>query len=178
MQSGATQWRRRRRELLRCASAHTVLRGAVEQCGALPAVACTHSAPLRCLGRRCTVAAPQPTQCSPHRLPLLLPQVRVPGSADGVGVDKDPLQQLSNVKMCMMCQAQGTVKRQYGFRVMDEQCENCNGEGCIITRPPSTADKIAKVEALIASATDLDSLQRCVHMRMHVLHGHGHAHVS
>ena len=118
-------------------------------------------------------AAPQPTQCSPHRLPLLLPQVRVPGSADGVGVDKDPLQQLSNVKMCMMCQAQGTVKRQYGFRVMDEQCENCNGEGCIITRPPSTADKIAKVEALIASATDLDSLQRCVHMRMHMLHGHG-----
>ena len=88
------------------------------------------------------------------------PKVRVPGSADGVGVDKDPLQQLSNVKMCMMCQAQGTVKRQYGFRVMDEQCENCNGEGCIITRPPSTADKIAKVEALIASATDLDSLQR------------------
>ena len=31
---------------------------------------------------------------------------------------------------------------------------------CIITRPPSTADKIAKVEALIASATDLESLQR------------------
>ena len=64
-------------------------------------------------------------------------------------------------KMCIMCQAQGTVKRQYGFRVMDEQCENCNGEGCIITRPPSTADKIAKVEALIANATDLESLQRC-----------------
>jgi hypothetical protein len=85
------------------------------------------------------------------------PQVR---HEDGVGVNKDPLQQLSNVKMCVVCQAQGTVKRQYGFRVMDEQCENCNGEGCIITRPPSTADKIAKVEALIASATDLESLQR------------------
>ena len=40
---------------------------------------------------------------------------------------KDPLGQLSNVKMCVMCQAMGTVKRQYGFRVMDEQCEACNG---------------------------------------------------
>ena len=56
------------------------------------------------------------------------PQVR---HEDGVGVNKDPLQQLSNVKMCVVCQAQGTVKRQYGFRVMDEQCENCNGEGSV-----------------------------------------------
>ena len=36
----------------------------------------------------------------------------------------------------------------------------CDGEGCIVTRPPSTADKIAQVEALIATATDLESLQR------------------
>ena len=53
-------------------------------------------------------------------------------SAAGAGAQKDlslkdPLGQLSNVKMCVMCQAMGTVKRQYGFRVMDEQCEACNG---------------------------------------------------
>ena len=39
---------------------------------------------------------------------------------------------LNEVIMCMACQAHGTVKRQYGFRVIDEVCEQCDGEGCFI----------------------------------------------
>eukprot|EP00320_Phaeocystis_rex_P021361 CAMPEP_0119081958 /NCGR_PEP_ID=MMETSP1178-20130426/119102_1 /TAXON_ID=33656 /ORGANISM="unid sp, Strain CCMP2000" /LENGTH=141 /DNA_ID=CAMNT_0007064697 /DNA_START=32 /DNA_END=457 /DNA_ORIENTATION=- len=70
------------------------------------------------------------------------------------------LDKLNSVKMCMQCQAQGIVKRQYGHRVMDEVCGACDGEGCIVTRPPSTAEKIARVEALVAGATNLECLQR------------------
>ena len=82
------------------------------------------------------------------------------------GAGKDQLQQrldqskLTNVKICQACQALGTIKRVYEFRVMEEVCEACNGEGCIINKPLTTVEKIAKVEALIASATDLESLQR------------------
>ena len=82
----------------------------------------------------CADAALRP-RLSPHGAPLTAcrcPCLQAHASAAGAGVQKDlslkdPLGQLSNVKMCVMCQAMGTVKRQYGFRVMDEQCEACNG---------------------------------------------------
>ena len=70
------------------------------------------------------------------------------------------LDKLASVKICVQCQAQGIIKRQYGHRVMDEVCAACDGEGCITTKPLTTAEKIAKVEALIANAQDLESLQR------------------
>jgi len=57
-------------------------------------------------------------------------------------------------------QAQGIIKRQYGHRVMDEVCEACNGEGCIVTKPPTLEQKIASLEALIASAESLEDLER------------------
>ena len=57
-------------------------------------------------------------------------------------------------------QAQGIIKRQYGHRVMDEVCSACDGEGCIVTKPPTLEQKTAKVEALIASAESLEDLER------------------
>ena len=82
----------------------------------------------------CADAALQPRP-SPPSAPLTACRcacLQAHASAAGAGAQKDlslkdPLGQLSNVKMCVMCQAMGTVKRQYGFRVMDEQCEACNG---------------------------------------------------
>ena len=44
-------------------------------------------------------------------------------SKGGPVQQREGLDKLNNVKMCMQCQAQGMVKRQYGFRVMDERCE-------------------------------------------------------
>lgn len=43
---------------------------------------------------------------------------------------------------------------------MDEVCEACNGEGCIVTKPPTLEQKIASLEALIASAESLEDLER------------------
>lgn len=43
---------------------------------------------------------------------------------------------------------------------MEEVCEACGGEGCIITKPLTLEQKIAKVEALIASADSLEDLER------------------
>ena len=72
---------------------------------------------------------------------------------------------LNEVIMCMACQAHGTVKRQYGFRVIDEVCEQCDGEGCFIKGQGKKAsgelrDKVRQVENLIAAAEDLDELER------------------
>ena len=48
----------------------------------------------------------------------------VPASAAKDQVQqRSGLEKLNSVKMCMQCQAQGMVKRQYGHRVMDEMCE-------------------------------------------------------
>merc|ERR1719152_645440 len=66
------------------------------------------------------------------------------------------------VHICRHCQAAGIVKKQYGFRVIDEQCEACQGEGVIVHRPkPATADfvaKIEKVEELVQHASSLSEL--------------------
>ena len=68
------------------------------------------------------------------------------------------------VVMCQNCQAHGTVKKQYGFRVMDETCEVCGGEGCIVKKPTPASDelrsRIATVEAKIAEASSLEELEK------------------
>merc|ERR1711948_129780 len=62
------------------------------------------------------------------------------------GLSADANDRLSKVKICSACNANGTIKRQYGYRVMDEVCEKCDGEGCIIENPkqasPETMEKI------------------------------------
>lgn len=68
------------------------------------------------------------------------------------------------VLMCQACQALGIVKKQYGYRVMDEQCERCGGEG-VITQKPKPAneelqEKIKRVEALIEASDDLNELEQ------------------
>ena len=70
---------------------------------------------------------------------------------------------LVEVKICHACQAHGTVKRQYGYRVIDEVCEVCGGEGCITNKPKPASEelarKIRRVEALVATAEDLEALE-------------------
>lgn len=71
----------------------------------------------------------------------------------------------SNVIMCQECQASGIIKRQYGYRVIDEQCDTCNGEGMIYRNGCGPAGeeliaKVKRVEELIAVADDLDELDR------------------
>ena len=131
MRSGATPRCWRPREVSRCAFAP---HGAVERAeprSYRPLCCGMHS---QRAAAACADAALRP-RLSPHGAPLTACRcacLQAHASAAGAGAQKDlslkdPLGQLSNVKMCVMCQAMGTVKRQYGFRVMDEQCEACNG---------------------------------------------------
>ncbi|KAL1524292.1 hypothetical protein AB1Y20_019195 [Prymnesium parvum] len=68
------------------------------------------------------------------------------------------------VLMCHACQAHGIVKKQYGYRVMDETCDRCGGEGMIIQKPRPASEelkaKMARVEALIGEADSLEELER------------------
>ena len=68
------------------------------------------------------------------------------------------------VLMCQQCQAHGVVKKQYGYRVIDEQCDKCGGEGVIVNRPKPASDelrkKISRVEALIEQVDSLEELER------------------
>ena len=38
---------------------------------------------------------------------------------------------LSDIVMCQACQALGIVKKHYGYRVIDEECQTCGGEGVL-----------------------------------------------
>jgi len=72
---------------------------------------------------------------------------------------------MTQVIMCQACQAHGTVKRQYGYRVLDEVCENCNGEGCFVQGQGKKAslelkESVKKVEELIANCEDLEELEK------------------
>jgi len=87
-------------------------------------------------------------------------QSNVPANMD-LGMGKD----LPNpVVMCQACQALGTIKKQYGYRVMEEVCERCGGEGMIIQKPKVASEelleKVARVEALIGEADSLEELER------------------
>jgi len=72
---------------------------------------------------------------------------------------------MTEVTMCPQCQAAGTIKKQYGFRVIDEVCPNCDGEGCFVKGRGKKAsaelkDKVKAVEALVAECEDLDELEK------------------
>lgn len=75
---------------------------------------------------------------------------------------------LADVKICAACQAQGIIKVQYGYRVMDQVCEQCDGEGCIHpkqkkrdeVRKMTTAEKVERVQKLIQDADSLADLDR------------------
>lgn len=66
--------------------------------------------------------------------------------------------------MCQQCQAHGIVKKQYGFRVIDEQCDKCGGEGIIMHRPTPASgelrEKIFRVEAMISELDSIEDLER------------------
>eukprot|EP00325_Prymnesiales_sp_UTEX-LB-985_P023830 CAMPEP_0174719230 /NCGR_PEP_ID=MMETSP1094-20130205/30862_1 /TAXON_ID=156173 /ORGANISM="Chrysochromulina brevifilum, Strain UTEX LB 985" /LENGTH=194 /DNA_ID=CAMNT_0015919501 /DNA_START=56 /DNA_END=640 /DNA_ORIENTATION=- len=68
------------------------------------------------------------------------------------------------VIICSTCQAHGTLKKQYGFRVIDEVCSACDGEGCFVKGEKKASfelrDKVAAVERLIAQCEDLDELEK------------------
>ena len=96
------------------------------------------------------------------RAELARAQPAVGGAAAPKGAMAD---RLNDLVMCSQCQALGIVKRQYGFRVIDEQCEGCDGEGVIRKGLGKLAsaelrEKVQKVEALIADCEDLDELER------------------
>jgi len=72
---------------------------------------------------------------------------------------------LTELVMCQGCQALGTVKKQYGYRVIDEVCEQCDGEGCFVKGQGKKAsrdlkEKVKQVEALVAACEDLDELEK------------------
>jgi len=87
-------------------------------------------------------------------------------AAAGLRADKVAnLDKLNEIVMCQACQALGTVKKQYGFRVLDEECGTCGGEGIIRKGQSKLAseelcEKVKRVEALVAAATDLEELER------------------
>jgi DnaJ-class molecular chaperone len=86
-----------------------------------------------------------------------------PRQPGGASEDK-----LSKIRICGSCQAMGYVTKQYGYRVLQECCPECNGEGLLGTTQPAdatTADharrqRITQLEASIASADSLDELEK------------------
>lgn len=72
---------------------------------------------------------------------------------------------LADIIMCQACAAQGTVKKQYGYRVIDEQCETCAGEGVVKKGLAKKASdelkaKCKRVNALVEACEDLDELEK------------------
>ena len=100
------------------------------------------------------------------------PREQLVAEANAAGYDKQdakaPFGQsdaLADIIMCQGCGAMGTVKKQYGYRVIDEQCETCNGEGVVrkgLAKQASEElkEKCRKVEALVEAAEDLETLER------------------
>lgn len=81
------------------------------------------------------------------------------------GVDSSMEKNMTQIIMCQACQAHGTVKKQYGFRVLEEVCEQCDGEGCLIKGQGKKAsaelkEKARQVEDLIEACEDLDELEK------------------
>ena len=87
------------------------------------------------------------------------------GSASDAKAMAEAYDKLSDIVMCQGCQALGTVKKQYGYRVIDEECNLCDGEGVVRKGQAKYASaelkqKVRQVEALVASSEDLDELER------------------
>jgi len=92
-------------------------------------------------------------------------QVSVQASDGAVSFDPEAEKRLNEIIMCQACQAHGVVKRQYEFRVIDETCEVCGGEGVLKKGMSKDAseelkEKVKRVEDLVANAADLDELER------------------
>ena len=88
------------------------------------------------------------------------PALRKQGEAMQNANDK-----LNDIVMCQNCQAMGTVKKQYGYRVLDEACSVCDGEGVIRKGQAKRASaelkaKVKAVEALVDACEDIDELER------------------
>ena len=80
---------------------------------------------------------------------------------------------LDAMKMCATCQAHGIVKVQYGYRVMDQVCETCKGEGVLVNGKPiehagvdadsdpgNRRRRLERLIELIERCDDLDELER------------------
>jgi hypothetical protein len=87
---------------------------------------------------------------------------------DGAAAPGKVSEGLNRVKVCPGCHAQGTVKIQSGFRVMDQVCEMCGGEGCLVdgkrtVDPVEKAKreedaKLARVVSMLAEIEDVSVL--------------------
>lgn len=100
------------------------------------------------------------------------PREQLIAEANAKGFDKQEVKApfgqsdaLADIIMCQGCAAMGTVKKQYGYRVIDEQCETCQGEGVVrkgLAKKASDElkEKVRKVEALVEAAEDLETLER------------------
>ena len=72
---------------------------------------------------------------------------------------------LSDIVMCQACQALGIVKKHYGYRVIDEECQTCGGEGVLRKGQAKYASdelkqKVKRVEAMVDECDDIDELER------------------
>mmetsp|Transcript_13015 Transcript_13015/g.33919 ORF Transcript_13015/g.33919 Transcript_13015/m.33919 type:complete len:128 (+) Transcript_13015:118-501(+) len=76
--------------------------------------------------------------------------------------------ELSKIRICQRCQATGYVQREYNYRVLQEQCPDCGGEGLLgtnqpsdeITRDAARRQRITQLEAAIASADTIEELDK------------------
>jgi hypothetical protein len=74
---------------------------------------------------------------------------------------------ISQIRICQACNAMGYVTKTYGFRVLQEGCTACGGEGLIGTKQPSAdstsehmlKQRITQLEAAIAAADSLEELE-------------------
>ena len=87
------------------------------------------------------------------------------GKQEGMAAIAASYDKLQDIVMCQACQALGTVKKQYGYRVIDEQCSMCEGEGVIRKGHAKLASeelkkKVRQVEAMVDECDDLDELER------------------
>ena len=72
---------------------------------------------------------------------------------------------LSDIVMCQACQALGLFKKHYGYRVIDEECQTCGGEGVLRKGQAKYASdelkqKVKRVEAMVDECDDIDELER------------------
>ncbi|KAG8465149.1 hypothetical protein KFE25_012512 [Diacronema lutheri] len=75
---------------------------------------------------------------------------------------------LSKIRICGTCQAMGHVTKQYGYRVLQERCTECDGEGLIGAKQPTDAlsaeharkQRITQLEAAIREAESLEALEQ------------------
>jgi len=85
-----------------------------------------------------------------------------PGGITGAKAAAD-VKLAKEVIICSSCQAAGTLKKQYGYRVIDEVCADCDGDGCYVKGEKRAGmelrEKVAQVERLVAACEDLDELE-------------------